>query len=72
MQPQPRTRNPISSSKYLSKSRTVVTEIQSYQNKRHNFIGKQMEANDGNMPMLDMSDVSGHGRSNSNNRSAYS
>lgn len=59
-------RKPLAS-KYLTKSKTVMHEMNSYQSKRHNFIGKQMDANNGNMPVLNMSDYLGRDRSSSNN-----
>ena len=50
---------PTRLNKALAKSKNAINEINSYQNKRHNFIGKQMEANDGAMPMLDENDYQG-------------
>ena len=62
-------------SKYFTKSKidAGATEVNYSQTKRHNFLGKPIETNNGNMQVLDISGISGQGntRSNySNNRSS--
>lgn len=52
----------------MQKSQQAIKEMNSYTTRRHNFIGQQMDANDGVLP-CDTSDISGRNRSNSNNRS---